>query len=135
MFLSDHPAPLVYSIADHLICSKLPFIEYDRRVMNIMNPRLNTFIRTCDQLGQSGCDAGSCVSAAAPLMLELAGMGSDLIADDQKRVDTQMYARNAIHLGDADGVSLFALVWLPGQWTPIHDHGTWGVVGILEGVL
>jgi len=68
-------------------------------------------------------------------MLDLAGRGSDLLADDQKRVDTQMYARNAIHLGDADGVSLFALVWLPGQWTPIHDHGTWGVVGILEGVL
>ncbi len=103
--------------------------------MNIMNPRLNSFIKTCDQLGQSGCDAGSCVSAAAPLMLDLAGRGSDLLADDQKRVDTQMYARNAIHLGDADGVSLFALVWLPGQWTPIHDHGTWGVVGILEGVL
>ena len=32
-------------------------------------------------------------------------------------------------------MSLFALVWLPGQWTPIHDHGTWGVVGVLDGVL
>ena len=27
--------------------------------------------------------------------------------------------------------TLFALVWLPGQWTPIHDHGTWGVVGVV----
>ena len=26
-----------------------------------------------------------------------------------------------------------ALVWSPGQ-TPVHDHGSWGVVGILEGV-
>ena len=23
--------------------------------------------------------------------------------------------------------------WAPGQRTPIHDHGTWGVVGILDG--
>ena len=27
------------------------------------------------------------------------------------------------------------MVWSPGQWTPIHDHATWGVVGIVEGVL
>jgi len=26
-------------------------------------------------------------------------------------------------------------VWQPQQWTPIHDHGTWGVVGVVEGVL
>ena len=32
-------------------------------------------------------------------------------------------------------ITLFALVWLPGQWTPIHDHGTWGVVGVLDGTL
>ena len=32
-------------------------------------------------------------------------------------------------------LSLFALVWLPGQWTPVHDHGSWGVVGVVEGVL
>lgn len=24
-------------------------------------------------------------------------------------------------------------VWLPGATTPIHDHGGWGVVGVLEG--
>jgi len=27
------------------------------------------------------------------------------------------------------------LVWLPGQWTPVHDHGSWGVVGLVRGVL
>ena len=32
-------------------------------------------------------------------------------------------------------LSLFALVWLPGQWTPVHDHGSWGVVGVVEGLL
>ena len=25
------------------------------------------------------------------------------------------------------------MVWKPGQWTPVHDHGTWGVVGVYQG--
>ena len=45
------------------------------------------------------------------------------------------YARNLIFAGEDDSLSLFTMVWAPGQWTPIHDHGTWGVVGIVEGVL
>lgn len=31
--------------------------------------------------------------------------------------------------------AIFRWVWLPGQWTPVHDHGSWGVLGIVEGVL
>lgn len=68
-------------------------------------------------------------------MLALVADGGELLTADQKLEDPVAYARNAIHLGEADGASLFALVWRPGQWTPIHDHGTWGVVGVLEGVL
>ena len=96
---------------------------------------MTAFVAACDALAETGADAGQCVAAAAPLMLELVASGGELLADDQKREDPVTYARNALHLGAADGVSLFALVWRPGQWTPIHDHGTWGVVGVLEGVL
>ncbi len=96
---------------------------------------MTAFISACDELAGSGCDAGDCVAAIAPLMLKLVSCGGELLTADQKRDDPSGYARNAIHLGEEDGVSLFALVWRPGQWTPIHDHGTWGVVGVLEGVL
>ena len=34
----------------------------------------------------------------------------------------------------ASDVSLVAMVLGPGQETPIHDHLTWGVVGVYEGV-
>ncbi len=34
-----------------------------------------------------------------------------------------------------ESLSLYTLVWSPGQWTPVHDHGSWGVVAVLEGVL
>ena len=100
-----------------------------------LDSRLKAFVSACEELADAGADAGQNVAAAAPLMLELAACGSDLLTADQKREDRVTYARNAIHLGEADGISLFALVWRPGQWTPIHDHSTWGVVGVLEGVL
>jgi len=32
------------------------------------------------------------------------------------------------------GFSVAAAVWNVGQVTPIHDHGTWGVIGIYRGV-
>ncbi len=100
-----------------------------------LDTRLQAFIAACEELAETGGDAAQNVAAAAPLMLALAGCGSKLLTADQKREDPVTYARNAIHLGAADGISLFALVWQPGQWTPIHDHSTWGVVGVLEGVL
>ena len=100
-----------------------------------MESRLTAFVSACNDMSAAGNNAGQCVAMAAPLMLELATCGSGLLTEAQKRDDPANYARNSIHLGDADGVSLFALVWRPGQWTPVHDHGTWGVVGVLEGAL
>ena len=57
----------------------------------------------------------------------------ELLGQAHRRSDPAHYARNAILIGD--DLSLYALVWLPGQWTPVHDHGSWGVVGVVEGSL
>ncbi|MFC5429813.1 hypothetical protein ACFPTO_13545 [Paraburkholderia denitrificans] len=45
------------------------------------------------------------------------------------------HTRNLIHEAPDKSLSLYALVWLPGQWTPVHGHGSWGVVGVIEGTL
>ena len=79
-----------------------------------MDLKLKTLVSACDALAGSCNDPGQCVAAAAPMMLELAAAGSGLLTDEQKREDPSKYVRNAIHLGDTDGVSLFALVWRPG---------------------
>ncbi len=78
----------------------------------------------------------------ADLVLLIAGRMRGLLADARRfltaahrRADPAHYARNAVYISPGNGVSLFALVWQPGQWTPVHDHGTWGVVGVVEGVL
>ncbi len=43
------------------------------------------------------------------------------------------HAQHCLHL-DPDGrFSVILLVWKVGQFTPIHSHGAWGVVSVLEG--
>ena len=96
---------------------------------------LKTFIGDARRVALTGAEPADCVPEIAPLMQKLL-MGDRSFLDARHfRADPDHYARNAIHLTDDGGPSLYALVWTPGQWTPVHDHGTWGVVGIVEGVL
>ncbi len=80
-------------------------------------------------------EPADCVEAVAPLLHRLITNSHDFLKPEHHRSQPDCYARNAIHLDEAGGLALYALVWLPGQWTPIHDHGTWGVVGVVKGVL
>ncbi|MHC5019419.1 MAG: cysteine dioxygenase family protein [Planctomycetota bacterium] len=55
-----------------------------------------------------------------------------LLTDEQRAPKLETYARHYIHVDPQDRFSLMALVWSPGQGTPVHDHGIWGVIGIYE---
>ncbi|MAJ28453.1 MAG: hypothetical protein CMJ92_03520, partial [Planctomycetes bacterium] len=52
---------------------------------------------------------------------------------DQFEGSSQKYTRHLLHADPEDRFSLLALVWKPGQGTPIHDHPSWGVIGVLRG--
>jgi predicted metal-dependent enzyme (double-stranded beta helix superfamily) len=82
-----------------------------------------------------GCEPADCVLALAPLMLELAEQSTSFLEPRHYRSDPDHYARNLVYDAPDASLSLYTLVWLPGQWTPVHDHGTWGVVGVLQGML
>jgi predicted metal-dependent enzyme (double-stranded beta helix superfamily) len=43
------------------------------------------------------------------------------------------YRQHLLHVSPDRRLSVVALVWLPGQRTPIHDHVSWCVVGVYEG--
>jgi len=43
------------------------------------------------------------------------------------------YAQYLVHKPDDNSLSIVSFVWLPGQSTPIHDHTTWGLIGVFEG--
>ena len=96
---------------------------------------LDDFIAECREKIRT-CEApADCVEKVAPAMSRLLNGDREFLEPGHFRSDPDHYARNAIYIDDGGELSLFSLVWLPGQWTPIHDHGTWGVVGVLEGML
>jgi predicted metal-dependent enzyme (double-stranded beta helix superfamily) len=47
--------------------------------------------------------------------------------------DPDGYRIHLLHLDPARRYSVSAMVWGPGQGTPIHDHTVWGMVGVLRG--
>ena len=96
---------------------------------------LEGFVAEARRRADDCAESADCVDAIAPLMLELLQGDRGFLGPEHFRSDPDHYARNGIHISGDGRLSLFALVWNPGQWTPIHDHGTWGVVGIVRGVL
>jgi predicted metal-dependent enzyme (double-stranded beta helix superfamily) len=80
-------------------------------------------------------DPADCVVALAPLMLELLEHAGTFLEPAHYRSSTTGYTRNLVFNAPDASLSLYAIVWLPGQWTPVHDHGSWGIVGVVEGVL
>jgi predicted metal-dependent enzyme (double-stranded beta helix superfamily) len=58
----------------------------------------------------------------------------DVLTLEQRRGDSEGYRSYPLHT-EADGsFSVVALVWRPGQMTAIHDHVTWCVFGVIQGV-
>ena len=64
----------------------------------------------------------------------------DLLAQDDwlpsahQRADPDAYRQHLLHVSPCRRLSVVALVWLPGQKTPIHDHVSWCVVGVYRGI-
>jgi predicted metal-dependent enzyme (double-stranded beta helix superfamily) len=76
--------------------------------------------------GQATVDA--VVSALRPALGD-----PSLLTSDQQAGDPERYRQHLLHVADDGAFSLVALVWLPGQKTPIHDHLSWCVVGVHRG--
>lgn len=98
-----------------------------------MNSGFEAFVASCRRALEDQTTPARAVETIVPLMHEFLPRAGALLEAAHRRADPQHYARNAILIGER--LSLYALVWLPGQWTPVHDHGSWGVVGIIEGSL
>ena len=96
---------------------------------------LQAFIADCRGRAAQCAHAAIAVEAIAPVMHRFVREAERFMKPEHFRADPEHYARNAVYIAPEQDLSLFALVWTPGQWTPIHDHGSWGVVGVLRGTL
>jgi predicted metal-dependent enzyme (double-stranded beta helix superfamily) len=55
------------------------------------------------------------------------------LAPHHREPDPDRYRQHLLYVSPERNLSIVALVWLPGQTTPIHDHVSWCVVGVYEG--
>lgn len=58
----------------------------------------------------------------------------DLLEPGQCTGDAASYVQHVLHVAPDGAFSVVALVWLPGQRTPVHDHVAWCVTGVYRGV-
>ena len=58
----------------------------------------------------------------------------DVLSAEQRLGSPDGYRSHTLHVEPDGSFSIIALVWRPGQATRIHDHVTWCVFGVIQGV-
>jgi len=58
----------------------------------------------------------------------------DVLTAEQRLGSPDTYRSHTLHVEPDGSFSIIALVWRPGQVTRIHDHLTWCVFGVIQGV-
>jgi predicted metal-dependent enzyme (double-stranded beta helix superfamily) len=57
-----------------------------------------------------------------------------VLTPEQRDGDPERHRSHLLHAEPDGSFSIVALTWRPGQETPIHDHVTWCVFGVIQGV-
>jgi predicted metal-dependent enzyme (double-stranded beta helix superfamily) len=58
----------------------------------------------------------------------------DLLTPKERGGSPSTYQSHVLHVNPAGAFSIVAVVWRTGQVTTIHDHVTWCVVGVIQGI-
>lgn len=94
---------------------------------------LDAFIRDLALLHErAGDDAAGLVEATRLRLAQLVAQPGVLPASACEG-SPDRYTQHVLHVAPDRSHSVVALVWYPGQRTPIHDHVSWCVVGVYEG--
>ncbi len=79
-------------------------------------------------------DEASTIAARAGMLLRSALGDPGLLESRHCEPARDHYRQHIVHVHPAGHYSIVALVWKPGQATPIHDHRCWCVVGVWRGL-
>lgn len=102
------------------------------RTSTAVSPVLASLVASIREVVHSGVDDDAVAQRVASLLGPCLG-GDSFLTEAQRAPDPDHYRQHILHVEDDGSFSIVALVWLPGQETPIHDHVSWCVVGVHEG--
>lgn len=94
--------------------------------------RLRTFVQSMTRVVESHQTEKSVLDAAQPLLADLINH-DDWLPDTFAKPNPAKYQQYLLYCDQFERFSLVSFVWGPGQKTPIHDHMTWGMVGMMRG--
>ncbi len=98
------------------------------------HPAMDRFVAAVDDIVERGGTEQEITTAVASHLRELVAEGPQILPDGLRQAREDGYAMYPVHVAPDGRFSVAAAIWGVGQVTPIHDHGTWGVIGILDGV-
>jgi 3-mercaptopropionate dioxygenase len=87
-------------------------------------------IRTAVALGASSSETAQLVAAQLRQNLP----SPSVLTAEQRLGSPDGYRSHTLHVELDGSFSIVGLVWRPGQVTRIHDHLTWCVFGVIQGV-
>lgn len=85
-----------------------------------------------DELVASGAEPAARAAGAARYLPDLLAQPG-FLTEAHRAGSADGYTQHVVHVHPDGAYSVVALVWLPGQETPVHDHRCWCVVGVLQG--
>jgi len=95
-------------------------------------PRLQNFILSLSNLLEETQDESTIISSGKVFMEQLV-KSDDWLPEAFARPNPDKYQQFLLYLDPQERFSIVSFVWGPGQFTPVHDHTVWGLVGLLRG--
>jgi predicted metal-dependent enzyme (double-stranded beta helix superfamily) len=97
-----------------------------------MNARLSAFVVALERAVNIGGDEPALIESVVFAMVGLVAV-DDWLPPEMAQPDPLFYRQYLLYSDPRQRFSVVSFVWGPGQFTPIHDHMTWGVIGMLRG--
>jgi predicted metal-dependent enzyme (double-stranded beta helix superfamily) len=95
---------------------------------------LREFVADLESITSGGLDPAAMIRRIAERIMPML-KGPPFLTAEQREPGTEGYARHPIHADSRGRFVVVSGVWQPGQGTPVHDHGTWGLMGVISGLL
>jgi 3-mercaptopropionate dioxygenase len=100
--------------------------------MPLNHPSLNAFVTaTTTAIAQYPDEAA--LLPVVDLLLKQLIANDDWLPLEWRAPDSGSYRQLPLFLDPQGRFSVTSFIWGPGQSTPIHNHTTWGIVGVLQG--
>jgi predicted metal-dependent enzyme (double-stranded beta helix superfamily) len=96
------------------------------------NDALADFVERLEEIVARGAGEEGVLGEVKQAMQSLVAT-DDWLPEPYSRPDPLYYRQYLLHADPDDRFCVVSFVWGPGQRTPIHDHCTWGVIGMLRG--